>query len=144
MSSWAKQQQDWLETSQPFCVAFLLSQINTENYSAFVTCFQMAMEGAVETRDTFFKPLRHCHFFFLQMLFSLLFFLTKTPLSAFKASLGLCLGLLGTFWAGDSTETNVSMLAVPSLGETSSMVRLMIPEGWLFCSKHSGSGHCLH
>ena len=64
--------------------------------------------------------------------------LTKTLFSAFKASLGLRLGcglLLGAFWTGDPTETDVSTLALLSLGETVSMVRLIIPEDGGFSTK---------
>ena len=80
--------------------------------------------------------------------------LTKTPFSAFKASLGLhhgCGLLLGAFWIGDPTETDVSTLALLSLGETVSMVRLIIaedggfsPNPGLFHSNYLGSGHYLH
>ena len=64
--------------------------------------------------------------------------LTKTPFSAFKASLGLrldCGLLLGAFWTGDPIETDVSTLALLSLGETCSMVRLSIPEDGGFSPK---------
>ena len=57
--------------------------------------------------------------------------MTKTPFNAFKASLELRLAcglLVGAFWTGDPTETDVSTLALLSLGETASMVRLIIPE----------------
>ena len=74
------------------------------------------MQGAVEPRDTFFKPFERnfsprwvCAG--LRLLFSCkrssacFRILTKTPLNAFKASLGLlrlaCGLLLGAFWTGD-------------------------------------------
>ena len=58
--------------------------------------------------------------------------------SAFKASLGLRLGcglLLGAVWTGGPTETDVFTLALLSLGETASMVRLIIPEDGGFSPK---------
>ena len=67
--------------------------------------------------------------------------LTKTPFSAFKASLGLRLGcghLLGAFWTGDQTETDVSTLALLSLGEKVLMARLIIPEDFRNFAKTQG------